>query len=230
MEMYSSTKNKNDMKKQKLLLIAAAAVLGIGGIMYAADHIDAPLTTADPKIDITDVYAFQAQNPNNMVFVINTQGLMSPAATATAAFNDNVMLELNIDNNNDNVEDLVIQCISSGTKMNVYGPVAPITKGTRSQITGALSVSADITLYTQAAKVTTTNGISVFAGPRDDPFFFDLTRYNQILAGTQTAFRNPGVDDFAGTNVMSVVVEVPKTMLNSTGNINVWAESKKKVN
>jgi hypothetical protein len=36
--------------------------------------------------------------------------LLSPNATA-AAFNENVMIEINIDNTGDNVEDLVIQAI-----------------------------------------------------------------------------------------------------------------------
>jgi hypothetical protein len=33
-----------------------------------------------------------------------------------------------------------------------------------------------------------------FAGPRDDPFFFDLGQFQAILGGTATAFKNPGVD------------------------------------
>jgi hypothetical protein len=37
--------------------------------------------------------------------------LLSPNATAAAAFNENVMIEINIDNTGDNVEDLVIQAI-----------------------------------------------------------------------------------------------------------------------
>jgi hypothetical protein len=31
-----------------------------------------------------------------------------------------------------------------------------------------------------------------FAGPRDDPFFFDLGQFQAILGGTATA-KNPGV-------------------------------------
>jgi hypothetical protein len=72
------------------------------------------------------------------------------------------------------------------------------------------------------------SGIKVFAGPRDDPFFFDLVRFKDIIGGTQTGFRNPGVDTFAGTNVMSIVVEVPKSMLGSAAAINVWGETKTK--
>ena len=72
------------------------------------------------------------------------------------------------------------------------------------------------------------NGIMAFAGPRDDPFFFDLVRFKEIIAGTQTGFRDPGVDTFAGTNVMSIVVEVPKALLGSAATINVWGETKSK--
>jgi hypothetical protein len=67
-----------------------------------------------------------------------------------------------------------------------------------------------------------------FAGPRDDPFFFDLGQFKAILGGTASGFNNPGVDTFAGTNVLSLVVEVPKAMLGTSSTLNVWAETKKK--
>jgi hypothetical protein len=70
--------------------------------------------------------------------------------------------------------------------------------------------------------------MKLFAGPRDNPFFFDLVRFKEIIGGTQTGFKNPGVDTFAGTNVMSIVVEVPKSLLGSAATINVWAETKSK--
>jgi hypothetical protein len=57
--------------------------------------------------------------------------LLSPNATA-AAFNENVMIEINIDNTGDNVEDLVIQAIKKDDKMYFFG--APGTTGTSSTI------------------------------------------------------------------------------------------------
>jgi hypothetical protein len=51
--------------------------------------------------------------------------LLSPNATAAAAFNENVMIEINIDNTGDNVEDLVIQAIKKDDKMYFFGPYAP---------------------------------------------------------------------------------------------------------
>ena len=216
------------MKKTKIFITAfVCLVVAAAGIIYAADHIDAPAVTNKPT-DITDVYVFRGQNPDNMVFVANTQGLLSPAATADAGFDENTMIEFNIDNNGDNVEDLVIQCIAKNGKIKVYGPAAPKVTGTISYLNiNKLSVQTDITKYGQdALSAIGDNGVKVFAGPRDDPFFFDLVRFRQVIAGTASSFNNPGNDTFAGTNVMAIIVEVPKSLLGSNGAINVWAESK----
>ncbi len=219
------------MKKTKILVGAAIAVVLGGSILWAADHIDAPAVTGQAT-DVTDVYAFKGADANSRVFVINTQGLLSPAASAAAKFDANTLIELNIDNNNDNVEDLVIQALFDGTNMKFYGPVAPSATGTKSKLEGAVTASVAVTAYGAAAPTmaTGTNGIKVFAGPRDDPFFFDLDQFKKVIAGTAAGFRSPGVDAFKGTNVLSVVMEVPVALLgSSTGKINVWAETKKKI-
>lgn len=222
--------------KRKIFLGGLLVAILTGGIIVAADHIDAPAVTGPGSTsvaaDITDIYAFQSPADNSkMVFVMNTQGLLSPAATGAASFPSNVMYEFNIDNTGDNVEDLVIQCLVQNGKMRVYGPVAPAAPGLTSTVrTNGPATEVAVTAYSAGSPSigTNSNGIKVFAGPRDDPFFFDLARYQEIIAGTQGSFRSPGVDAFAGTNVMSIVVEVPKTMLGSAASINVWGESKTK--
>ena len=222
--------------KKKILLGSLLAVIIAGGLLYAADHIDAPAVTGTGNVsigsDITDIYAFQSPADNSkMVFVMNTQGLMSPATTAAATFPSNVMYEFNIDNTGDNVEDLVIQCLVQNGKMRVYGPVAPGTTGTTITVhTGGPLTEVAVTGYTATSPVigTSSSNIKAFAGPRDDPFFFDLAQFKKVLAGTASGFNNPGTDSFAGTNVMSIVVEVPKSLLGSASTINVWGETKTK--
>lgn len=216
------------MKKRKIFITVFVCLFVIaGGIIIAADHIDAPAVTNKPT-DITDIYVFRAEDPNNMVFVVNTQGLLTPGATSDAKFDENTMIEINIDNTGDNVEDLVIQGIAKNGKMKVYGPAAPKVTGTVSYLNiNRLSAQVDITRYGQDAQIGIgDNGVKVFAGPRDDPFFFDLVRFRQVIAGQASSFNNPGNDTFAGTNVLGLVVEVPKALLNSNGTINVWAETK----
>ena len=218
------------MKKTKIFITAFICLsVAVGGILLAADHLDAP-AVSNQSTDITDVYVFRGENPDNMVFTVNTQGLLSPSATADAKFDENTLIEINIDNTGDNVEDLVIQCIAKNGKMKVYGPAAPKTTGTTSMVNiSNFTAQVDITPYGQPAIIAEQKGVKVFAGPRDDPFFFDLVRFRQVIAGTASSFNNPGNDTFAGTNVLGIVVEVPKSILGSNGTINVWAESKKKV-
>ncbi|MBI1224975.1 MAG: DUF4331 domain-containing protein [Bacteroidetes bacterium] len=218
------------MKKKNLLLTAIAILSASIGIVWAADHIDAP-GVANTSSDITDFYAFQSpENSDNMVFVVNTQGLLDPTASATAAFDENVMIQVNIDNTGDNVEDLVIQAVFNDGKMSVYGPAKPSVTGKTGKVeTDATVTTANISKYGSAATIGNKNGIKVFAGPRDDPFFFDLVAYQNVLAGTASGFNNPGSDTFAGTNVMAVVVEVPKSMLGSAATLNTWAVTKRKV-
>lgn len=217
------------MKKTKILI--ATAVLGIATLVaIAADHIDAPAVQGGTS-DITDFYAFQGEDDSNIAFVANVQGLLgSGSDTQNAAFDENVMIEFNIDTNGDNVEDLVIQATPRDGKMYFFGPVSPSQTGLNSTIatTSLNQASVDITSYGENAMIDNSNGMKFFAGPRDDPFFMDFAQYGQIIAGNATSFNSPGSDTFAGTNVMSVVVEVPKSMIGGSGTINTWVESKRK--
>lgn len=218
------------MKIKKSLLTIAVAIGAGAGALWAADHIDAPAVTGKPA-DIADLYVFQGANSENLVFAATWQPLLSPASTGSVTFEDNTMFEFNIDNNNDNIEDLVIQMVFKSNKMFVYGPLKPGATGLSSTIASEASVTVPTTPYASSANpiTATRNGITAFAGPRDDPFFFDLDQYKKILAGTAGSFNKPGNDTFKGTNLLSAVIEVPKSMLKSTGKINVWVESKKKI-
>ncbi|WP_405606028.1 DUF4331 family protein [Polaribacter sp. Asnod1-A03] len=215
------------MKKTKIL-VATLCVAIIGLVTIAADHIDAPAaqgTTAD----ITDFYAFQGEDTDNIAFVANVQGLLSPTASATASFDENVMVEFNIDTDGDAVEDLVIQATPRDGKMYFFGPYSPSSTGLNSTINEMATTSeVDITAYGSSAITSSNNGMKFFAGPRDDPFFMDFAQYGEIIAGNATSFNSPGSDTFAGTNVLSIVVEVPKSMIGGTGTINTWVEAKTK--
>lgn len=217
------------MKNVKYFLLSAGTMILFALSIMSADHIDAPAVTGG-SMDVTDYYAFQSPTDNNnMVFVANLQGLLSPATTENAAFDENTLIEFNIDTDGDLKEDMVIQAIPRDGKMVVFGPTAPTTQGNISSIkTSATRVEADITPYGETAKIGSDNGIKVFAGPRDDPFFFDLGAYQAVLGGTATGFSNPGTDTFAGTNVLSLVVEVPKSMLGNVATLNTWVATKTK--
>lgn len=216
------------MRNLKLFI----GVLFLGGILIfltSADHIDAP-DVSSTSADLGDFYAFQSPgNTDNMVFVTTLQGLMSPGMTSSASFDENVLTEINIDNNGDYVEDLVIQLIPKDGKMYAFGPYQPSLTGKQSMINeNAPKMDVDITSYGNNAIMSSQGNMRLFAGPRDDPFFFDIAQFNEILAGNATGFNNPGTDTFAGTNVLSIVVEVPKSSLGATDMINTWVVTKSK--
>ncbi|PQJ78215.1 DUF4331 family protein [Polaribacter porphyrae] len=215
------------MKKTKIL-VATMIVAIIGLITVAADHIDAPAVTGG-SADITDFYAFQAENSNSIAFVANVQGLLSPTATASASFDENVLIEFNIDTDADAVEDLIIQAIPRNGKMYFIGPYAPSSTGVNSTIsTTATRNEVTISSYGSTPIVSNAGNMKFFAGPRDDPFFMDFARYGEIIGGNAASFNDPGADTFAGTNVLSIVVEVPKSMIGTSGNVNTWVEAKMK--
>ncbi|WP_412560144.1 DUF4331 family protein [Winogradskyella sp. MIT101101] len=217
------------MKKIKNYVLVGAFVVATLFVI-AADHIDAP-AVAGGTSDITDFYAFQGENTDNLVFVANVQGLLSPKKTNSAHFDQNIMIEFNIDTDGDAVEDLVIQAAPRGNRMFFRGPVVPNETGTITTHDPGIETtvnSVKITKYGQDAIIENADGMTFFAGPRDDPFFFDFTQYTAILAGNASSFNAEGNDTFAGTNVMSVVVEVPKNMLGDSDTINTWVETKRR--
>jgi len=235
---------------KKLSFIAWALVtVAIGTYLMAADHIDAPavgsLGSGSSLSDITDYYAFESpSNSNNYVFVCNVAGLSAPSATGALSFSDDLMYEFNIDNDGDNVEDLVIQAIFRGDRVIVRGPVAPSATGLASTVASTnLRVETTVSAYGATPVSATNGGVTAFAGPRDDPFFMDFFKFVDIVNGAgvalglerpapadgnayATSFDVTGTDTFAGTNVMSVVVEVPKSMLGSNSTFSTWVESK----
>jgi len=219
------------MKKTKIL-IASAIVCIATFVAIAADHIDAPAVNgggSSSLTDITDFYAFQGSSGNSIAFVANVQGFIAPgSATDNATFDENVVIEINIDTDGDASQDLVIQAIPRDGRMYFFGPFASTSASLSSTINTTAALQGDVAISGQTAVTENSNGIQYFAGPRDDPFFFDFVKYSEIIGGTATSFDNPGDDTFASTNVLSVVVEVPKSMIGGTGSINTWVETKRK--
>ncbi len=208
------------------LALLAAAAFGVTRWVGASDHRDSALLTADKAADIADVYTFRSPaSSSNTVLVMTVSGFIPPPEAGTTYFDPNVLYQWKIDNNGDAVEDLVLQAYVTGSGSNQVihfrGPAAPVMTGITNRILpGSDAVTVQIS-GTGAPTVATGGGLTVFAGPRDDPFFFDLVQFKHVIAGDTTAFRNPGVDTFAGNDVLAVVVELPSAMLGATS-VGIW--------
>src|SRR5213594_4687186 len=210
-----------------LLVLVAAA--GLTRWIKASDHKDSALLAADHAADIADLYTFRSPaHPDNVVLVMTVSGFIPPSEASTTFFDPDVLYQWKLDNNGDALEDLVIQAFVTGTGghqvMHFRGPAAPPVTGAMSRIIDGPETATVAVSNGERPIIASRNGMTVFAGVRDDPFFFDLVQFKKIIAGQATSFRNPGFDTFAGTNVLAIVIELPSSMLGGT-KLGVWGST-----
>lgn len=208
------------------LICAALVVAATAHWAGASDHRDSALLTANPAEDIADVYTFDSpENPNNLVLAMTVSGFIPPAEIATAFFDPDVLYQIKIDKDGDAVEDLVIQAFATGSSahqvMHFRGPVAPSSVGGANTVVRGAETATVRVSHSADPIIAARKGIKVFAGVRDDPFFFDLVQFNNVVSGAAASFNNPGADTFAGFNVLAIVIELPKSVLGDN-TLGVW--------
>lgn len=186
-----------------LLAVAALVVVVIAYSTHAvrsSDHQDTYnlANRSNTSADITDVYVFPSPaNPANVVFVMNVSPLIPAGMGAAKFFDPTLMWQFKISHGTSGVEDQVIQMGVSGTNagqvISVYGPAKPNEVGTTNTF---VPVSGNVNYNSSA---TLSNGVQVFAGPRADPFFFDLFAFFGFLGdrnfSTHTSQSDPGAGD-----------------------------------
>ncbi|MEQ9618120.1 MAG: DUF4331 family protein [Deltaproteobacteria bacterium] len=217
-------------------ITANALTIQITNEAVAADHVDAPLTTADPQIDITDVYAFlDPDDESRLVLAMAVVPFIQPQDNGNVGFDPDVLYQFKVDNDGDAVEDFVVQIIFDGSGFNqefrVIGPALPLMTGAVNEI---LPLPSSIEGNTQ---VNVTSGVfRAYAGLADDAFVFDFSQFNAILDGSQDVFRQvtspvlgpldgreirsdgtSGIDFFAGVNALHIVVSFPKNLVRGDG-------------
>jgi hypothetical protein len=192
-----------------------------GTPVLAADHRDSPVVDDDPAADINDVYMFRDPNDKTkLVLVLSTYPLEDPRFATSYQYDPDVLFQIGFDLKGD------------GTFQKfVTATFSPLTNGAGSLQTftvtlpGGKTITGNVTQPTiQSPEPTPTivsqNGIKAFAGPRDDPFFFDLIGFNRVVAQINATSVNGGpgvadpslfthVDAFAGFNVQALVIEAP---------------------
>jgi hypothetical protein len=206
-------------------LTGLLAAFALGLPASAADHREAPEINEDPTADIADLYAFR--NPSDsgkLVLVMTVNGFSDPNAAPSYRFSPDALYRFDIDNTGDAVADEVIDVTFS-----------PLVPGPQT-VTAKFPDGTMVTGNTTAPTVTSLDpndpviidgpaGIKVFAGPRDDPFFFDVVGFNRFLAGTGGF---SGTDSFADANVSAIVVEFPVELVDGGGDtLQIWGETQR---
>jgi Domain of unknown function (DUF4331) len=97
--------------KRQLLIVATLLSVAVFSTVHASSHREAPLISADPLADNTDVYAFVSpNNPDHVTLIANFIPFESPTGGPNFyKFDDNVLYEIMVDNDGDGVEDVTFQ-------------------------------------------------------------------------------------------------------------------------
>ncbi len=174
-----------------------------------ADHLDSPSAKADPRVDITDLYVFHPgrSNLDRTVLAMNVNPLAGIIGKTT--FRSDAIYEINIDTNGDTLTDIAYRFIFPDKQVLAKRATGDEAR-TLDDLGGTIAVGP-------VGQVITKGDVSLFAGLRDDPFFFDLL-------GFLNGLRFTGTDFFAGKNVTSIVLEVPTSWVGS-GNVGVWCRT-----
>ena len=206
---------------------------------FAADHNDSPAVSNDPAADITDVYAWVSEDNSRVQLIMNVVG--------PAAFSDQVQYVFHLE--------------SSAA----YGQA-----GTETTILCRFDVNQNIECWAGDSVYVTgdasnPNGLAnadgrirVFAGPRNDPFFFNISGFRATIEAVVAAAPSltfdadgcpaldaatsstlvgqlmtepggqPALDEFAGTNILSIAVSIDRTVVATGGDIlAVWGSTRR---
>jgi hypothetical protein len=242
------------VRKLVLGLVLAAAVAALAAVAAtrgggpsaasASSHREAPLISQDPTADNTDLYAFVSPDkPDTATIIANWIPGEDPAAGPNYyTFSPTARYDIYIDKNGDGKPDISYQFrfknlpsqFFLGNTQQSY--TVTKTVGRRSTIVGSglltppdnIGPRSTPDYPTLAAKGihSLSDGTTVFAGQRDDPFFADVGAIFDLVAIREGTGANGGGKDFlAGYGVHTIALQLPKAGLDNGGNhtIGVWA-------
>ncbi|MDQ3031218.1 MAG: DUF4331 domain-containing protein [Myxococcota bacterium] len=230
-------------------LAGLIAVTAVPLTALAADHLDFTGAEGDPTADITDLYAWTSDDASTVRLVLG----VAPFATAATELSTATQYVFHITNGPafgattgteerrivcQPYDDMAIECWVLAED----GTVLDYVSGEATAAAGVTSDSGDVRL---------------FAGARNDPFFFNLDGFNTtrstVLAAAPSLTFDPAgcpavdaatsavlveqlqsdadgttaIDDFAGANILAIVLEIDKSLLTRTGNevLAIWAST-----
>jgi hypothetical protein len=183
--------------KKRLIAAAIGVCAFITPTALAADHQDGPATTADPAADITDVFVWMSSDTTNVNFVMDVFPNAGPASgnpqySNTAKYTFHTL------------------------SYSAY-PVTPLVPADVGQLTCTFGTSSPqmvscwlvvntVTVDYATGDATATTGLvgqnglmTIYTGLRDDPFFFNLSGFQQTLTDVVAAV--PELIDAGAFNV-----------------------------
>jgi hypothetical protein len=181
----------------------------------AADHAEAPTSAADPAADIADLYAWTSGD-GELSVVLTYAGLTAAVQDGgKPTYDADIVYGIHIDADFDHVPDTDIWIRFGQNSDGEWGMQATGIPGTNGVLTGA------------AGDALEDGGSWAWAGIADDPFFFDLTGFQDTVSTGTLMFS--GADSLAGTNVTAITLQFPyESIVGEDGKLQIWATSGRK--
>lgn len=211
----------------------------------ASDHNDGAAVKQDPSTDIADLYAWMspgAAGPNRMYMIMT----VNPAAnkttskfSTTAVYVFHTRAKAAYTDTSTTTEINVMCTFDAAQTIECWAGDDEYVKGDASKTTGISSTSGRL---------------RVFAGPRNDPAFWNFTQgINAIFTDLKTTqpardasmcatnismttrgklATPPNTDDFRTQSVLALVVSIDKGLVSSASRpiVSVWGSTNRKVN
>lgn len=217
--------------------LALGGVMAVGGAVLAADHADGPAASLDKTADIADLFTWASTDGKTTYFVMDLGKDMAAGSKFSNAvkyvFHTSSMPAYDPTGASATNLDIICTFDAAATQ------IASCWVGTEEYLTGNASTA-----------LTSADGkVKVFAGLRDDPFFFNLSGFQTAAAAVHSAagsltFDTSGcptlppataaalasdlshnasgatpVNAFASFNTLSIVLAVDTTLVTTGGPI-----------
>jgi Domain of unknown function (DUF4331) len=239
-------------KIRRIILAIEAALIVVltPGIIAASDHDDGEVDIKGRAVNLTDLYVYREKDQNSgaadgdLVFTMNS----NPRSVAryqyyfstTALYQFHITQVGDVNSTPTGRADIILRfAFSPPNSQGMQAVAITVVRGgsqttTKTTVNGGLIATTP--LNSNAVLNTVPVGgsnLTVFAGLREDPFFFDVEQFFRVRAGAlgtgpKVGFKEPGKAlDFAkGYNVNTITVRVPKAFLQAGTGANtfdVWS-------
>ncbi len=188
----------------------------------------------DPRLDLTDLFAFQAPaDPTRTVLILNTNTF-----GVADAFHPDAVYRINIDNDGDAETDVAFSVVfdkpeDGRQRATVY--MATGSDARRSEAVGSPIVTDAEVSFGPEPNIVKADARTFFAGSRSDPFFVDfagiLAAFNWKDGKNFTDLKDvdpfpwTGNDTLAVYNAFGIVLELPTSELGPDPSLGIWGRA-----
>lgn len=234
------------IRRTILAIEVALIVVLTPGIIAASDHDDGEVDIKGRTVNLTDLYVYREKDQNSsaadgdLVLTMNS----NPRSLAryqyyfstTALYQFHITQVGDVNSTPTGRADIILRfAFSPPNNQGMQAVAITVVRGgsettTKTTVNGGLIATTPLNSNSVLNTVPVGgSNLTVFAGLREDPFFFDVEQFFRVRAGAlgtgpKVGFRDPSkaIDFTKGYNVNTIAVRVPKAFLQAGTGANTF--------